>query len=185
MTNPEVLRIAKIFFDDDTSSATLRKFAEEHDLNPNCRRKCDLCQDFAEFEFSYWKRKSQGYPVIALYYFGEAVVSHQNCDPQLRDEIRKWVWSNQYGEWSHSIDHAIVANPNTDLDWLSEVGKFTVNGFELMLVKKHPNLTKALEKEILKERGWKRWPKNSLLIDNKSIDNEDEDFESIWITKRF
>ena len=41
------------------------------------------------------------------------------------------------------------------------------------------------EKEILKERGWKRWPKNSLLIDNKSIDNEDDDFESIWITKRF
>ena len=94
MTNPEVLRIAKIFFDDATTSKTLRQIVEDHDLNPNCRRKCDLCQDFIDFEFSYWKRNDSGYSVIPLYFIGEAVVSHQNCDANLRDEIQKWVWSN-------------------------------------------------------------------------------------------
>ena len=65
---------------------------------------------------------------------------------------------------------------------LTEIGKSTVNGFELMLVKRHPNLTKEAQKIILKERGWKRWPKNALLIDNRSLDNEDDDFESIRIS---
>jgi len=30
MTNPEVLRIAKIFFDDATTSKTLRQIVEDH-----------------------------------------------------------------------------------------------------------------------------------------------------------
>lgn len=181
MTNPEVLSLGRTFFDNSTSAKTLREIAEAHDLNPDCRRECDLCVDFFDFKFSYWNRKVSGHLVITLYYIGEAVVSHPNCDSELRDEIKNWVWSNSYGEWSHAIDQAIVANPNTNLATLTEVGKFSVNGFELMLVKKHPNLTKGAEKEILNERGWKRWPKDSLLIDNLCIDNEDDDFENLRI----
>lgn len=183
MTNPDVIKLAKIFFDETTSTATLRQIAEEHDLNPKCRRQCSLCNDFGNFQFSYWKRREEGFPVIPLYFIGEAVVvAHENCDGDLRKEIQDWVWSNQDWEWSHSIDQAIVTNPKVSVEWLTEVGKFTVNGFELMLVKKHPNLTKEAQKVILKERGWKRWPKNALLIDNRSLDNEDDDFESIRIS---
>jgi hypothetical protein len=184
MLSTQVQQIVEILLDESTPASTLRKIVEDHELNPNCQRKCALCSEFCELEFEYIERQGSGFTVLPLYFFGDAVVNHINCDTSLYRDINKWILKKSYGDWTRSFDQAAISNPNASHQRLLEVGKETVNGYELILVKNHPSLTKEIEKEILRAREWKRWPKRSLLIDNLCIDNEDDDFESVRIHPR-
>lgn len=181
MASSELQQLLRLLRDDSTTSASLRRLAEQHDLNPDCRRKCDLCIEFCEFEFEYSARHSSGFTVIPLYFIGDAIVNHVNCDPELHEDLINWLLKVAYGDWTHSFEQAAICNPRTSPEQLLKVGKETVIGYELLLVKEHPNMTKDIEKAILLHRQWKRWPKKALLIDNLSIDVNDHDFESIRI----
>jgi hypothetical protein len=184
MLSIELQQILQILSDDSTSCLELRKLAEAHELNPNCRRRCELCAEFCDLEFEYSKRKSSGFAVLPLYYFGDAIVNHVNCDRDLYLDLEKWILRKSDGDWTRAFYQAAISNPMASHDQLLKVGKESATGYELLLVKSHPNLTKDIEKEILLEREWKAWPKNSLLIDNLCIDNEDADFDSIRICPR-
>jgi hypothetical protein len=184
MKSKELQQIVEMLLDDSTPTSSLRKLAEEHELNPNCRRKCDLCTEFGELEFEYTKRRGTGFAILPHYFFGDAIVGHVNCDRALYEDIQKWILKIAYGHWTRCFDQAAISNPNATPDQLLKVGKETVDGSELILVITHPNLTKEIENEILLTRQWTRWPKKSLLSINLCIDNEDEDFESIRIYPR-
>lgn len=184
MLSTELQQILEMLLDDSTSCLALRKLAEAHELDPNCRRKCELCAEFCDLEFEYSKRKGLGFSQFPLYFFGDAIVNHSNCDRDLYLDLEKWILRESYGDWTRAFYQAAIANPMTSRDELLKVGKESVIGNELLLVKSHPNLTKDIDKEILLARAWKSWPKRSLLVDNLCIDNEDEDFDSIKIYPR-
>lgn len=177
----DLQQVIELLLDDSTSSLALRKLAEAHDLNPGCRRRCELCTEFCDLEFEFSKRKDSGFAALPLYFLGDAIVNHINCDRDLYLDLEKWILKVSYGDWTRAFYQAAISNPRTSRDQLLKVGKESVNGYELLLVKSHPNLTKDTEKEILLAREWKSWPKNSLLMDNLCVDNEDEDFDSIRI----
>jgi hypothetical protein len=184
MLSQELQQIIQMLLDESTPASALRKLAEEHELNPDCRRRCELCAEFCDLEFEYSTRNGSGFTVMPLYFFGDAVVNHINCDTSLYMDLEKWILKNAYGDWTRAFYQAAISNPNATPEQLLEVGKETVTGYDLILVKDHPNTTKLIEKEILEAREWKRWPKKSLLIDNLCIDNEDEDFDSVRINPR-
>jgi hypothetical protein len=184
MLSAELQQIVQMLLDDSTPSSVLRKLAEDHEFNPSCRRRCQLCAEFCENEFKYSKRKGTGFAVFPLYFFGDAIVNHINCDDELFMDLEKWILKVSDGDWTRAFYQAAISNPLASRDQLLKVGKESVTGYDLLLVKSHPNLTKDIEKEILLAREWKAWPKRSLLIDNLCIDNEDEDFDSIRIYPR-
>jgi hypothetical protein len=177
----KALEIVKALFSDETSAAELRIFAEEHDLNPKCRRDCEVCEEFSQLNFSYTNRDDKRYSVFELSFIGDAIVNHPNCDSSLSNEICEWVWSLGDAEWSRNIDAAKIANPNCSLEVLLEAGKETEYGFELYLIKNHPNLIESARQEILATRGWKKWPTNTYLVENTWVLNDADDLRAIQI----
>ena len=180
-SNEKTLNAVRLLLSNQTSAAELRKLAEEHDLNPKCRRDCEVCEEFSRLNFSYSNRDRKKYSVFELSFMGDAIVNHPNCDSSLSNEICEWVWSLGDAEWSRNIDAAKIANPNCSLEVLLEAGKETEYGFELYLIKNHPNLIESARQEILATRGWKKWPTNTYLVENTWVLNDADDLRAIQI----
>lgn len=175
--------IYELLDDEGTESAQLLEVFKQHDLNTECQRMCDICNDFFEEGFEYYftadSTVNKSDLVGSWRYISEAIVASSRCDFALRQKITTWVNQQQDAEWSRGINQAAAFNPNSSLEELLNAGKFTVDGFELFLVKNHQGLTRDIAAEILLERGWKQWPKDNLLLQSRYLDNEADVFSEI------
>jgi hypothetical protein len=169
-------QLISVLRDKNTSESDLRAIAEEHELNPKCGRQCQLCSEFAAKIFEIRDELPDTW-----FWIGEAVANHPNCSDALQDEIKRWVDSQDDGEWSRKIQEAIVANINIDPEKFKLLGISTENSGELWEIKHHLRMTDEVRDQILQARGWNDWPSDDYLSENVYIFEDSEDLEDIQI----
>lgn len=169
-------KIIRILEDSNTNPKELENLVSEHDLKNKLSCKCELCSEFRDYEY-----QTPWWPSLQCFTFGVAVLNHPKCDERLAKKILELAHKSGDGDWILVFDEAHLSNSNRTAQDLLNLSDNRTN--ILRLVKAHPNLTPAVEKEIVESYGWKEWPSDEYLdnFTGRWIIEDADDLQSIQL----